>query len=97
MEYDPGSTVEVTMHDGSRLHLRKLEEDYDPTNKVGALTRLTEAHDKGEVLTGVFYVNPTAPNFIDMLNVVDAPLATLPDSATRPGKEALNAVMEELR
>ena len=34
VEYDPGTTVEVTMHDGSRLHLRKLEEDYDPTDKI---------------------------------------------------------------
>src|ERR1700685_2578161 len=97
VEYDAGTTVEVTMHDGSHLHLRKLEEDYDPTDKIRALTRLTEAHDKGEVLTGVFYVNPEAPNFIDMLNVVDQPLATLPDSMTRPGKEVLDAVMEELR
>src|SRR5437667_6685877 len=97
VEYDPGTTVEVTMHDGSRLHLRKLEEDYDPTDKIRAITRLTEAHDKGEVLTGVFYVNPEAPNFIDMLNVVDQPLATLPDSVTRPPKEVLDACMEELR
>jgi 2-oxoglutarate/2-oxoacid ferredoxin oxidoreductase subunit beta len=49
------------------------------------------------VLTGVFYVNPKAPTFIDMLNVVDQPLATLPDSMTRPGKEVLEACMEELR
>src|SRR6516162_3964101 len=97
VEYDPGSTIQVTMHDGSRLHLRKLEEDYDPTDRVRALTRLTEAHDKGEVLTGVFYVNPTAPNFLEMLNVVDQPLATLPDSVTRPPKEVLDACMEELR
>src|SRR5881227_3643879 len=97
VEYDPGTTLSVTMHDGSRLHLRKLEEDYDPTNKVRALTRLTEAHEKGEVLTGIFYVNPTAPNFIEMLNVVDQPLAMLPDSVTRPGKEVLDACMEELR
>src|SRR6201998_1680719 len=97
VEYDAGSTVAVTMHDGSRLHLRKLEEDYDPTDKIRAITRLTEAHDKGEVLTGVFYVNPEAPNFIDMLNVVDQPLATLPDSMTRPGKEVRDAAMEELR
>src|SRR3982751_2801232 len=97
VEYDPGSTIAVTMHDGSRLHLRKLEEDYDPTDKIRAMTRLTEAHDKGEVLTGVFYVNPEAPNFLDMLNVVDQPLATLPDSVTRPGKEVLDACMEELR
>jgi 2-oxoglutarate ferredoxin oxidoreductase subunit beta len=97
VEYDPGSTIQVTMHDGSRLHLRKLEEDYDPTNKIRALTRLTEAHEKSEVLTGLFYVNLEAPNFIDMLNVVDQPLATLPDSVTRPPKEVLDACMEELR
>jgi 2-oxoglutarate/2-oxoacid ferredoxin oxidoreductase subunit beta len=97
VEYDPGATVEVTMHDGSRLRLRKLEEDYDPTDKIHALMRLTEAHDKGEVLTGVFYVNPKAPTFNDMLNIVDQPLATLPDSVTRPGKDVLDAVMEELR
>ena len=97
VEYDPGSTIQVTMHDGSRLNLRKLEEDYDPTNKVRALTRLTEAHDRGEVLTGVFYVNPKAPSFIDMLNIVDPPLATLPESMTRPPKAVLDACMEELR
>jgi len=97
VEYDAGSTIAVTMHDGSRLHLRKLEENYDPTDKIHALTRLTEAHDKGEVLTGVFYVNPQAPNFIDLLNVVDQPLTTLPESLTRPPKEVLDACMEELR
>ncbi len=53
VEYDPGTTVNVTMHDGSHLQLRKLEEDYDPTDRIAAMTRLTEAHDKGEVLTGV--------------------------------------------
>ena len=60
------------MHDGSQLYLRKLEEDYDATDKIRAITRLNEAHKKGEVLTGIFYVNPEAPSFIDMLNVVDA-------------------------
>ena len=93
----PGSTFDVTMHDGSHLQLRKLEEDYDPSNRIQAITRLSEAHEKGEVLTGVFYVNTKAPSFIDMLNIVDEPLATLPDSVTRPGREALAAAMEELK
>src|SRR5436853_1740028 len=97
VEYDPGSTVEVTMHDGSRLRLRKLEEDYDPTNKINAVRRLLEAHERNEVLTGVFYVNSQAPTFIDMLNVTDESLATLPDSVVRPGREVLEQVMEELR
>src|SRR6202789_4090375 len=78
VEYDPGETVNVTMHDGSSLRLRKLEEDYDPTNRIAAMTRLSEAHDKGEVLTGVFYVNTKAPSFLEMLHMVDQPLATLP-------------------
>src|SRR6202522_4214661 len=97
VDYDPGTTVNVTMHDGSSLRLRKLEEDYDPTNRIQAITRLTEAHEKGEVLTGLFYVITKAPNFIDMLNMVDEPLATLPESLTRPGREVLEAAMEELR
>src|SRR5271166_744062 len=97
VEYDPGSTVNVTMHDGSSLRLRKLEEDYDPTDRIAAMTRLNEAHDKGEVLTGIFYVNTKAPSFLDMLNMVDQPLATLPESMTRPSKPALDAAMEELR
>ncbi|MBZ5599234.1 MAG: 2-oxoacid:ferredoxin oxidoreductase subunit beta [Acidobacteriia bacterium] len=97
VEYDPGATVEVTMHDGSHLRLRKLEEDYDPTDKINAIKRLGEAHDKNEVLTGVFYVNTQAPNFIEMLNITDEPLATLPESVTRPGREVLEKAMEELR
>ncbi len=97
VEYDPGTTLEVTMHDGSSLRLRKLEEDYDPTNRIEAIHRLNQAHEKGEVLTGVFYVNPKAPTFVDLLNLVDAPLATLPESQVRPGKEVLEQVMEELR
>jgi 2-oxoglutarate ferredoxin oxidoreductase subunit beta len=97
VEYDPGTTVSVTMHDGSHLQLRKLEEDYDPTDRIAAMTRLNQAHDKGEVLTGVFYVNTKAPTFLEMLNMVDEPLSTLPESVTRPGREVLDAVMEELR
>jgi 2-oxoglutarate/2-oxoacid ferredoxin oxidoreductase subunit beta len=97
VEYDPGTTVQVTMHDGSHLRLSKLEEDYDPTDRISAIARLHHAKDKGEVLTGVFYVNPQAPTFIDLLNVTDEPLATLPESVVRPGREALNEVMESLR
>src|SRR3954470_19706313 len=96
VEYDPGTTMEVEMHDGSRLLLRKLEEDYDPTNRIRAITRLNEAKEKGEMLTGVLYVNTKAPNFLDMLNITEEPLATLPASAVRPGPEVLQQVMEEL-
>ncbi len=97
VDYDPGSTFEVTMHDGSSLRLHKIEEDYDPTDRINAVRRLMESHAKGEVLTGVFYINAKAPSFLDMLNVTDEPLATLPESVVRPGREVLEQCMEELR
>ena len=96
VEYDAGATVEVTMHDGSRLRLRKLEEDYDPTDKINAVKRLMESHRDNEVLTGIFYVNPQAPTFIDMLNMTEDSLATLPESVTRPSKDILAQIMQEL-
>jgi 2-oxoglutarate ferredoxin oxidoreductase subunit beta len=97
IEYDPGTTFDVTMHDGSRLRLHKLEEDYDPTNRIHAVKRLMEAHERNEVLTGILYVNAQAPSFIDMLNITEEPLATLPESKVRPGREVLEQAMEELR
>jgi len=97
VDYDPGTMIDVEMHDGSHLHLRKLEEDYDPTNRIGAIKRLLEAREKDEVLTGVLYVNTKAPNFIEMLNMTEHPLATLPQNVTRPSEEVLDKVMEELR
>ena len=88
--------MDVQMHDGSHLRIRKLGRDFDPTDRMAAA--LLEAADaKGEVVTGVLYVNPEKPTFIDLLNMVDEPVGTLPQSRTRPPKAALDEVMEELR
>jgi 2-oxoglutarate ferredoxin oxidoreductase subunit beta len=97
VDYDPGSTIDVTMHDGSHLRLRKLDENYDPTDKVRAVSTLVEAHEKGETLTGVFYINPQQPSFMDLLNVTGRPLATLPADVVRPPKSVLDEVMESLK
>ena len=56
-----------------------------------------EAHEKGEVLTGVFHIDTQKPNFVDLLNMTDTPLAHLPQATTRPAKRALDEVMESLR
>jgi len=97
VEYDPGATINVTMHDGSSLRMHKLEEDYDPTDKIRALTRLAQSQEVDEVLTGVLYLNTQAPDFIEMLNLTEEPLAYLPESVTRPSREVLEECMEELR
>jgi 2-oxoglutarate ferredoxin oxidoreductase subunit beta len=97
VDYDPGTATEITMHDGSRVILKKLATDYDATNKVEALRVLTEAHDQGEIVTGLFYVDTKRKDFLELLNVVDEPLATLPESRVRPPRQVLDELMEELR
>ena len=97
VEYDPGTTTEVRMHDGSRLLLKKLGTDYNPTDRMQALHVLHETLRRGEFATGVIYVEPDKDDFITQLNLVDTPLAALPSDRTRPGKAVLDEVMESLR
>jgi 2-oxoglutarate ferredoxin oxidoreductase subunit beta len=97
VDYAPGSAQEVTMHDGSKLILKKLEEDYDATDKIGALKRLHETARRGEFATGLLYIEPDRDDFLTQLNVVDEPLATLPLERVRPGRESLDEIMEALR
>jgi len=96
VEYAPGTTLEVKLHDGSRLRLSKLEEGYDPRDKARAVARLLAAEEKGEVLTGLFYVNTGAPTFLDALGLADAPLATQPEEVVRPSRAALQEIMVSL-
>jgi 2-oxoglutarate/2-oxoacid ferredoxin oxidoreductase subunit beta len=97
VDYAPGATVEVTLHDGSKLRLRKLEEGYDPRDRIVAVRRLMEAHAQGEVLTGVLYLDTASDDFIDKLQLTDRPLATLPEETVRPSRAVLDEVMESLR
>jgi 2-oxoglutarate ferredoxin oxidoreductase subunit beta len=92
-----GEVRDVEMHDGSHLRIRKLHRDYDPTNRTAAAVLLEESEAKGEVLTGVLYVNTSKPTFLEQLSMVDEPIGTLPESKTRPSREVLEQVMEELR
>lgn len=97
IDYEPGTTQEVTMHDGSRLYLRKLDESYNPTDKIQALRALYETHARGEFATGLIYVDPMADDFLTSLNLVDDPLATLPERRVRPPRSVLDEVMDDLR
>src|ERR1035438_3753474 len=97
VEIPEGEVTDVEMHDGSHLRIRKLDRDYDPTNRLAAGAILEEAEAKGEVLTGVLYLNTSKPTFLEQLDMVDVPLGTLPESMTRPSRAALEQIMEELR
>jgi 2-oxoglutarate ferredoxin oxidoreductase subunit beta len=97
VEIPEGQVTDVELHDGSHLRIRKLERDYNPTDRIAALAALEEAAAKDEVLTGLLYLNTSSPTFIELLNLVDEPLATLPQSRIRPSPAVLDEVMEELR
>src|ERR1039458_2579020 len=92
-----GEVMDVLMHDGSHLRIRKLQRDFDPTDRFKGLMALEESEARGEILTGVLYLNPTKPTFLDLLNLTDEPVATLPESRVRPPRSVLDQVMDELR
>jgi len=92
-----GQVMDVQMHDGSHLRIRKLDRDFDPTDRLAALAALEESEKNGEVLTGVLYVNTEKSTFLELLGLSEQPIATLPESYVRPSKDVLDQVMEELR
>jgi 2-oxoglutarate ferredoxin oxidoreductase subunit beta len=97
IEYEPGTTRAVELHDGSKVYLKKVAEDYDPTDKAAAVRLIHEASRRGEFATGILYLEPDKDDFLTLLNLVDEPLATLPLDRVRPPKSVLDEVMESLR
>lgn len=92
VEYEPGEAKEVTMHDGSKVLLKKLELDYDPTNRAAAMQMLEEANAKQWLMTGLIYINPDQPSLMDIYNLTDTPLNRLPVDRLRPGPETIQTV-----
>ncbi len=96
VDYAEGESVDVSLHDGSRLTLRKLHEGYSPTDKIGAMKMLTDATQQRELLTGLVFIDEEGDDFVSQLNTVDRPLATLTQEETQPGPEVLQEIMESL-
>ena len=97
VEIPEGDVTDVKLHDGSHLRIRKLDRNFDPTNRLAALAALEEAEIKGEVLTGMLYLNTQKPTFTDLLQLSDEPLVSLSESKLRPSPAVLAEVMEQLR
>lgn len=92
VEYAEGEAKEVTMHDGSRVVLKKLGQDYDPTNRSEAMRRLEEANSKQWLLTGLIYINTNQPTMTAIYNLPKTPLNRLPRERLRPSPESLAAI-----
>ena len=96
VDYKEGEVKEVEMHDGSHIRLRKTDHDFDPTNKAQALNMLRHCSESGEFLTGLIYVNEEKPDFLTQLNMVEEPLATLPQERVQPSPADLQKIMQKL-
>jgi 2-oxoglutarate/2-oxoacid ferredoxin oxidoreductase subunit beta len=91
--YAAGGTREVVLHDGSTVRLRKVAEDYDPTDRSGARALREEARAAGEIATGLLFVEAAAPDMHALLGSVERPLVELPFEDLCPG----DAVLQELQ
>lgn len=87
----------VTMHDGSVVRFRKLAEDYDPTDREAAYRYVRQAQGRGEVVTGLLYVDEGAADMHAVNGTVEQGLATVPYEELCPGEGKLQELMEEYR
>jgi len=94
--YAPGEVIEVTQHDGSVLRLRKLAEGYDPGDRLAAMSHIAAHEARGEILTGLLYVDAAAEDLHDHLKTVVVPLNRLGERELCPGSAALAAINAEL-
>ena len=95
--YAPGEMVEVEQHDGSVLRLRKLHENYNPSDRYGALNFVNEHHAKGEVVTGLLYIDPEATDLHAALHTCATPLNALDEPLLCPGSASLAKLNASLR
>jgi 2-oxoglutarate/2-oxoacid ferredoxin oxidoreductase subunit beta len=94
--YAPGEVIEVQQHDGSVLRLRKLARGYDAGDRLAAMTHIATHESRGEILTGLLYINASAADLHEHLRTVDVPLNALNAAELCPGAAALAAINAEL-
>jgi len=96
-DYAPGTREDVKMPDGSTLRLRKLAPDYDPHDRVAALSYVQRKQQEGEVVTGLLYLDPNATDCHAILDTVETPLNALGEADLCPGSAALAGINASFR
>ena len=96
-QYAEGTMQSVTLHDGSIVKLRKVAEDYDPTDRDAAYEAIRDHQRKGEVMTGLLYISPDSKDVHDQNETVPAPLISLSHEQLCPGNDALQKLMGQFR
>jgi len=96
-DYAAGEAVSLVVHDGSRIVLRKLAADYDPTNRTAAAARIQEHLQAGEYLTGLLFVEPSKSEFHQVNGTPDEPLNSIPYERLSPGAVGLEKILARYR
>jgi len=97
VQYPPGTVTEVRQHDGSLLRLRKVAADYEAGNRVAAMNYLQERQSRGEIVTGLLFVDDQAEDLHGHLHSVEAPFNTLGEAELCPGAAVLAKINASLR
>jgi 2-oxoglutarate ferredoxin oxidoreductase subunit beta len=98
IEQDEGQMKEVELHDGSKIVLKKLAPDqHDPTDKLAAIRLLEEARANQQFITGLIFVDSNRESLAEAADLPDTPLATMPESKTRPSRESLEMILAEMK
>ena len=95
--YDEGEVMPVELHDGGYIHLRKLEADYDPTDRGAAFSRAVDSDRDNEILTGLLYLDEKQPDLHQTQNMEKRPLNEIPYTELNPGADQLQALQAEFR
>jgi 2-oxoglutarate ferredoxin oxidoreductase subunit beta len=95
--YAAGDAMPITMHDGSRILLRKLDPNYDPTDRVKATTYLRDKLAEGEYVTGLIHVDENSREFHEVNGTSATPINQIPYEKLNPGSAALPKIMARYR
>jgi len=96
-EIAPDAVTSVTMHDGSVVRFTKVAPDYDPKDRQGVLGYLHERQSKGEVPTGLLYLDTSAPEMHELSGTTEVPLTKVPYEKLCPGSAALEKLQQAFR
>lgn len=96
-QYNEGDAMPVEMHDGSKIILRKVDTDYDPTDRASVYAYLERHQAAGEIVTGMLYYDDSLLEMQDLSNIVEQPLSTLDYSQLCPGDDVLQSLQDRYR
>lgn len=96
-EYAAGEVHRVQLHDNSWIMLRKVEDDYDPTDRDRANAHIRAHQRVGEVPTGLLYVGTDLADMHEQMGTVPGALIDQPFENLCPGSAALDKLQERFR